>query len=694
MSSMIPGSAMLGGQSGPALGPTFIGYIGSTMDALILFEACLCGRFSHVPRRPHDRERPDLIVSGNVFIYEEHSSGIKRWTDGVPWSPSRILGNFLLYRELDKPFQPGEKKRAMKRQRPCDGSISKPTPNSRTVATASYTNFMAGAVSMADLGSSVNTRNDAERALVGSLVDSYQFKQEGLIKKTISVSHRGVQHHLVSYYTIKDVLSGKLTTPTEAPSLLGITPRPTLISSGNFRAPVDDHEYVLPDQSRGPATATPPYGTYTFGDGRMPSSLIPSGNFRAPVDDHEYLLADHPGRGPTSTTPPYGTYSFGDGRMPSTPAPNSYAPANYANPYIPPSSYNMSHGPPPISYAPVTTSYNYDQTIASYGMAPRSPVSYNPPPSASTQHPTNFTRDSFDGLCPWYYLWTRDNTTTLTARCQTGRAAPGANLTADDYHASKLVLGDCITNEDGTLVSSESGPRDPGPFSLQCPGCGLVAVASTADSENGVQLVCQCIKKDQETVQLTSILLRNVLHVRDGTLTCAGRDGSELTPQEEAANPLPVVTVARERTVTANATATVRSAVTVTTTTTETTTVTPHHLFTVTSSAEPGVISAGLRTTTVVWGSFTTVTPGAHGHHHHHHATSTAPVGDDEGDSDSDSNGDDNDEGGDGDEGQGEDGGGGAGAEEANDEPIRTHTSARLRFWRQNASAPATPAAR
>lgn len=86
------------------LAPTFNGHIATTMDAAILFEACLQGRIPHVPRRPHDRERQDLIASGNVFIYEEHASGIKRWTDGVSWSPSRILGNFLIYRELEKPF--------------------------------------------------------------------------------------------------------------------------------------------------------------------------------------------------------------------------------------------------------------------------------------------------------------------------------------------------------------------------------------------------------------------------------------------------------------------------------------------------------------------------------------------------------------------------------------------------------------
>lgn len=104
----------MSGGAGPLV-PTFHGFVHNSMDGLVLFEACLSGKLHHVPRRPHDRERSSLIKSGSIFIYEENASGIKRWTDGVAWSPSRILGNFLIYRELEKPFPPGEKKRAMKR---------------------------------------------------------------------------------------------------------------------------------------------------------------------------------------------------------------------------------------------------------------------------------------------------------------------------------------------------------------------------------------------------------------------------------------------------------------------------------------------------------------------------------------------------------------------------------------------------
>lgn len=257
--------------AGTPLRPTFQGYISTTMDALILFEACLTGRLTHVPRRPHDRERADLISSGNIFIYEENSSGIKRWTDGMSWSPSRILGNFLLYRELDKPFQPGEKKRALKRPKSDAGGVSKPS-SSRSSSVSGYGGALVsgGGASMTYNGLN-GARNDAERSLVGSLVDSYQFKTDGLVKKTISVTHNGIQHHLVSYYTIKDVIAGKLSSPARSEQLSDVTPRPTLLSCANFRAPVDDHELAV--HGHNPGWFTPNYSM----NGSNPRSLsVPS----------------------------------------------------------------------------------------------------------------------------------------------------------------------------------------------------------------------------------------------------------------------------------------------------------------------------------------------------------------------------------------------------------------------------------
>ncbi|POS84758.1 hypothetical protein EPUL_006837 [Erysiphe pulchra] len=227
--------------SSTPLAPTFYGHIASTQDALLLFEACLSGALGHVARRPHDRERVNLIKSGNVFIYEEHSSGIKRWTDGVPWSPSRILGNFLVYRELERPFPPGEKKRAMKKSKRSPG-ISK--SDSYSIANSNVSTGYNPAVAVANSTFETPSGNpiskETERSLIGSLVDSYGFKEEGLVKKTVSVTVGSVSHHLVSYYTVADVMNNKFTTPSKDPRFQQIVPRQDLVTKQNFRTPIDE----------------------------------------------------------------------------------------------------------------------------------------------------------------------------------------------------------------------------------------------------------------------------------------------------------------------------------------------------------------------------------------------------------------------------------------------------------------------
>ncbi len=226
-----------------ALRPTWRGHVNTTMDALILFEACLNGDLLHCARRPHDREREDLIRSGNVFIYEEHSSGIKRWTDGYNWSPSRILNNFLIYRELEKAFPPGEKKKALKKK----NSMSKNGVIKLEASSRSNSIGSATAMSAMGSGSEDAAQNNADRALIGSLVDSYPFKEKGLVKKTISINLSGVPHHLVSYYNIDDVKNGRLATPHNDPALtISVAmPRAQLITGQNFRVAVDHEEQTF-----------------------------------------------------------------------------------------------------------------------------------------------------------------------------------------------------------------------------------------------------------------------------------------------------------------------------------------------------------------------------------------------------------------------------------------------------------------
>ena len=226
--------------------PTFIGFVQNSMDALILFEACLSGKLGHIPRRPHDHERSQLIQSGNIFIYEEKESGIKRWTDGVAWSPSRILGNFLIYRELDKPFPPGEKKRAIKRKRiSVDGfqrADSDSQENVEMPRPLTPPEPPANPEIKSGLPSSERDK-ELERSLIGSLVDSYGFRADGLVRKTMSISVNGAFYHMVSYYKVDDVKQNALAPPLQDPRLQHISVRPELYLKQNFRAPIEETEH-------------------------------------------------------------------------------------------------------------------------------------------------------------------------------------------------------------------------------------------------------------------------------------------------------------------------------------------------------------------------------------------------------------------------------------------------------------------
>lgn len=80
--------------SASRLSSTYHGYIHSTRDALLVIQEVLDKQLESVTRRPHERERSLIIKSGAVFVFIEQQSGIKRWTDGISWSPSRIQGRF------------------------------------------------------------------------------------------------------------------------------------------------------------------------------------------------------------------------------------------------------------------------------------------------------------------------------------------------------------------------------------------------------------------------------------------------------------------------------------------------------------------------------------------------------------------------------------------------------------------------
>ncbi|KAJ6463728.1 Gti1/Pac2 family-domain-containing protein, partial [Mycena vitilis] len=203
--------------------PPWSGWIETTGDALLILEAARRGLIPRVTRRLVDAERR-MITSGSVFVFDEDESGIKRWTDGFFWSPSRILGNFLLYRETDKKGSGHGRRRGvdvgveMEMDIGDDGgggeSLSRPRGETKHTAD-----------------------RHRERTLMGSLTNNYKFKPDGLMKKarTFSVNIAGVPQHLISYYKVSDVESGRLRTPSFLPELAALEINPTLLERGNFR---------------------------------------------------------------------------------------------------------------------------------------------------------------------------------------------------------------------------------------------------------------------------------------------------------------------------------------------------------------------------------------------------------------------------------------------------------------------------
>ncbi|QRV99922.1 cAMP-independent regulatory protein pac2 [Ceratobasidium sp. AG-Ba] len=76
-------------------------HVRDARDAQIMFEACRLGYLKPVSRRLNDSERAMFIKSGSVFVWHEADDdiGLKRWTDGLMWSCSRMREPFLFYEE-------------------------------------------------------------------------------------------------------------------------------------------------------------------------------------------------------------------------------------------------------------------------------------------------------------------------------------------------------------------------------------------------------------------------------------------------------------------------------------------------------------------------------------------------------------------------------------------------------------------
>ncbi|KAJ1672946.1 Gluconate transport-inducing protein, partial [Spiromyces aspiralis] len=154
---------------------TYYGFVETTRDALLIFEACRLNLLPRVQRRFGERERQS-IRSGSVFVWDEEESGMRRWTDGRTWSPSRVHGSFLIYYELEgrrHQFVAG------------NGGYPISSRNSSSVSAVPHCAFIPPA--------SIYTPEITP-------------KEHGLIKKSLSLTTRTNRKlHLICYYSPPDV---------------------------------------------------------------------------------------------------------------------------------------------------------------------------------------------------------------------------------------------------------------------------------------------------------------------------------------------------------------------------------------------------------------------------------------------------------------------------------------------------------
>lgn len=312
-----------------SLMPTYVGFIQDSRDVCLLLEAIVCGRLVHVPRRPHERERLEIVRSGNVFIYEESTSGVKRWTDGINWSPSRIMGNFLIYREMIQEY-PGEggKKVAVKKERKCPSETD-------------------------------HVPEHEVRKIFGSLTNAYPFKPGGLLKKTITVDINGVPHHIVSYYKAEDIVNETLTIPSKDPFFNDVIPREELLKNKAFKQPVEHETLSINEQSEAYITAIPSaHGSFGgTAQGYLPHGLpIPHG-----PGDHNLPI------GPLSmglpSMQPYGGQQYG-AQPPLTYPTNLQLPGNTMAP--PAYSYPAQQEPQLPSHTAMASGFNYELQPQAY----------------------------------------------------------------------------------------------------------------------------------------------------------------------------------------------------------------------------------------------------------------------------------------------------------------------------------------
>lgn len=137
------------------------GYIKSYEEACLIVHAVRLGAIKLTTERLGTIEREN-IESGSIYCFIENEAGMKRWTDGRVWSPSKICGEFLVYQEVPRYLS----KNSIKKRKDTERSPS-----------------------------SCDSPYVSRRSSRGEMID-----RTVMHKKTISIRHNDQTYHIIAYY--------------------------------------------------------------------------------------------------------------------------------------------------------------------------------------------------------------------------------------------------------------------------------------------------------------------------------------------------------------------------------------------------------------------------------------------------------------------------------------------------------------
>lgn len=138
---------------------TIYGYIGTYEEACLIVHASRIGALRPTAERLNTEER-EKIESGSIFCFIENTNGMKRWTDGRIWSPSKICGEFLIYQEVPRHMSKNSIKKRKEFEKVVD--VIQPSPR---------------------------------RSLREELLD-----RTTMHKKTVCIKHENESYHIIAYY--------------------------------------------------------------------------------------------------------------------------------------------------------------------------------------------------------------------------------------------------------------------------------------------------------------------------------------------------------------------------------------------------------------------------------------------------------------------------------------------------------------